>query len=180
MIHKEMCYVFWWVPALGTQRLHLAEFQCETVEDRQSHVTFAGGSILAAGSSVAIAVGLAPTSDSRLVSGLDSALGSNWASDLASRTGGGGSALSAGMALWGPAMRAGVRDLELLLQASRLAQCQGTLLSNGILLGSMLSGTRAQHSLRTLKSCCCLSCWKSYCPNSQRTSWTNSQRLVTY
>ena len=104
---------------------HLA-WVINQIQSKQSHFTFAGGSSFAAGSCVAIAVGLTSTSGSRLVSGLDSALGSSLASGLASRKGGGGSALSAGMPLWGLAMRGGVCDLELLLQASRVANSRYT------------------------------------------------------
>lgn len=122
---------------LGTQRLasHLARVK-DQVQSRQNYVTFAGGSSLAAGSSVASAVGLTLTSGSRLVSGLDSALGSSLASALASRIGGGGSALSAGMPFWGLAMRGGVCDLELLLQASKWLNFKVHLLWDGIPLGT--------------------------------------------
>lgn len=85
---------------------------------------------------MATAVGFTSTSGSRLVSGLDSALGSALASGLASRTGGGGSVLSAGTPLWGLAMRGGVCDLELLLQASMLAHLQEAFLWDSITLGS--------------------------------------------
>ena len=86
---------------------------------RQAAGTLAGGSDFAAGSSTSIAFGfdLTSGSGSRLMSGLGSAFGSALASVWVSRTGGGGRAFPAVIPLWGLAMRGGVGDLELLLQA---------------------------------------------------------------